>query len=64
MKTLLAKSGCVQFLLKDLMLREYYQAPCGTVMNRFTCFQTKDYLFVAFLVVFGLGFFCVVFLFF
>lgn len=56
MKTLLAKSGHVPFLLKDIMLCECYQAPCGTVMNRFTCFQTKDYLFVAFLVAFVWGF--------
>lgn len=30
------------------MLHGYYQAPCGTVMNRITSFQTKDYLFVLF----------------
>lgn len=30
------------------MLYGYYQAPCGTVMNKFTSFQTKDYLFVLF----------------
>lgn len=35
--------------------------PCGTLINRFTCFETKDYLFVYFLVDLGLGFFCVCF---
>lgn len=45
------------------MLHGYYQAPCGAVMNMFTGFQTKGYLFVlfgAFLkIVFVLGCFCV-----
>lgn len=48
------ENACVQSLLKDLMLHEYYQALCGSVINRFTCFQTKDYLFGTSLVVFVL----------